>query len=519
MDRESQTLKRLHHSARFLLIATGHSNRISMASEIPSTESPQSALSPAERQRLQKVFEHGQERHSKQDYDYAHDMFSACVMRDPSNFIYVDALLDNLQKKFKNNKKGGRSKGNRNAFKKAVQAEDWKQALEVGLDLLKYNPWDIPTLRGVAEGCAAQHYNEVELRYLKNALEAKPKDIDVNVHCARSLARMGQFDQAIACWHRVEDLLANKSEAQQMISKLTMAKNKWAQGIIDEELMIEVAGRPASPPPPHRDNGPQDATAQKPPSPTQATSDTPPQETDNTLSPSAQLQRDIVADPTNIDNYLKLAKLHESAGELARAEQVLNRALGVSGNNFQVQEALEDVQVVRAKHRLAVAKQRASDEPSDEATDLFNRLKDELNRLELDIYERRSRRYPDDMAARYELGIRLKRAKNYAEAAKYLEESRQDPHREPLAALYQGECLQQLRKYQPALQAYQAAVKAAPETAEEVLKLALYRAGTLAAGLKDHETAVNHLKKLLSLDPNYGDARERLDKIEPKGHK
>ena len=40
-----------------------------------------------------------------------------------------------------------------------------------GLERLKTNPWDVPTLRALALACQANHYNEVELRYLKNALD------------------------------------------------------------------------------------------------------------------------------------------------------------------------------------------------------------------------------------------------------------------------------------------------------------------------------------------------------------
>jgi hypothetical protein len=93
------------------------------------------------------------------------------------------------------------------------------------------------------------HHNEVELVYLKQALEANPKDADVNRHCARSLARMGQFDQAIACWHRVEKIVPGDREVARMISELSEQK-VWRGAELREH-----AGKPkpqATPQPRHQ---------------------------------------------------------------------------------------------------------------------------------------------------------------------------------------------------------------------------------------------------------------------------
>ena len=33
------------------------------------------------------------------DVDYANEMLTECVIRDPGNLVYVEAFLDNLQRK------------------------------------------------------------------------------------------------------------------------------------------------------------------------------------------------------------------------------------------------------------------------------------------------------------------------------------------------------------------------------------------------------------------------------------
>jgi len=57
------------------------------------------------------------------------------------------------------------------------------------------------------------------------------------------------------------------------------------------------------------------------------------------------------------------------------------------------------------------------------------------------------------------------------------------------------------------------AIDAVGEKEEELKKLALYRAGVLAMGLKEIEQADRHLSALAGLDFSYRDVAERLDKL------
>jgi tetratricopeptide (TPR) repeat protein len=184
-----------------------------------------------QRQRLAECFQRGRHLATvEKDYEYAHAMFAECVAQDPANLEYVEALLANSKAMFRGDKKNARHlmrlSGERE-LKKTVVDKDWPNVLRLGIDVLKGDPWHVATLRKMAEACEALHYNEVELAYLKQALDAAPKNADVNRHCARSLARMGQFDQAIACWHRVEEITRGDREATEMISKLAEEKMQW----------------------------------------------------------------------------------------------------------------------------------------------------------------------------------------------------------------------------------------------------------------------------------------------------
>ncbi|MCA9270698.1 MAG: hypothetical protein KDA41_19585 [Planctomycetales bacterium] len=195
-------------------------------------------LTPMMRKRLQVCFDHAQKLSAaggNYDFDYASDMLSQCISHDPGNFVYVDAFLENLYRKYKNNRRGGGGAPSRSALKKAITKKEWAEVLTLSPAFLAANPWDVATLRPLAEACAAFGFNDVELRYLKSALDANPKDIDVNKHCAATLERVGQFDQAIACWRRIGELRKGEPEVDRKISQLTLDKTRALSGLGEDE--------------------------------------------------------------------------------------------------------------------------------------------------------------------------------------------------------------------------------------------------------------------------------------------
>ena len=92
---------------------TSRGNRQScrLSSQRKSNRSGLPPVTAAVRQRLQAVFEHAQRSAEKADYDYAHDLFTQCLVEDPANLIYLQHFLGNLAQKYGNNKKGSRFAG------------------------------------------------------------------------------------------------------------------------------------------------------------------------------------------------------------------------------------------------------------------------------------------------------------------------------------------------------------------------------------------------------------------------
>ncbi len=471
-------------------------------------------IPPAMRRRLQQCFEHGTKSAAKSDFDYATNMFEQCVKGDPGNPIYVGNFITNLVRKYNDNKKGAgftsvpKVKLLRGSLQKSSYSKDWDAILKTGLDVLKLNPWEVPTLTMMADACDQLKLDEVELVYLKQALNFDSKDPEVNRKCGRALARRGEFDQAIACWHRVEQAKPGDEEAQRAIADLAIEKTISRGGYEGAENSTDVMADKA-------------AKADRR------------SEANSKLSPEQQLEKAITKKPEDVALYVELSELHAREERFREAEEVLTRALQVSGGEISVRERLEDAQLRRGRHQLKIAEKKALTDKTPEAEKLAKKMKVEFNSVELEVYGKRSERYPNNPGLRFELGLRMKRAGQYAEAIKCFQDALGDAKRKAQTHMELGECFQHIKQYKLALSNYIASVEAVSPREVDARKLALYRAGNLALALaakylasdngqqgKDElDQAEKYLNELAGLEFGYKDVPGLLDKVSKLRHK
>jgi tetratricopeptide (TPR) repeat protein len=398
-----------------------------------------------------------------------------------------------LYKQYNNNKKGSKLAGVKGmtikgSIKKAAMQKDWPAVLKNGVEMLKLNPWDKGALIDMASACEALEMEECQLRYLKAALEGDIKDVDVNRLAARTLARMGKYDDAIVCWHRVQQAKPDDDEARRAIGDLAVEKTIKSAGYEEAETSTQVMAD-------------KQAQAERQGSGSAR------------LTPEQQLEKQIAKDPANTSLYLQLAEFHLRAERFQDAEKVLEKALQVSGGEINVRERLEDVQIRKMKANVEVARKKAGEEKAGEAYELYKKLKEELNNMELDVNRARCERYPQNLQYKFELGVKLQNAKKYQEAIKAYQEARNDPQRKGFVLLHLGECFQHIEQFKLAMSNYTQAVEQIPDQQEDAKKSALYRAGVLCMGMKDWDKAEHYLTELAAREYGYKDVAERLDKI------
>ena len=125
------------------------------------------------RRRLKQAFDHARKMMSQEecDFDYACGLLSQCVVGEPSDIHYMEAFLENLHKKYKNNRKGVSfamlsTAPAKAGMKKALANKDWDNVVKHGLEVFKLNPWDSTALTIMAAMCDARGFSDAEMKYL-----------------------------------------------------------------------------------------------------------------------------------------------------------------------------------------------------------------------------------------------------------------------------------------------------------------------------------------------------------------
>jgi tetratricopeptide (TPR) repeat protein len=461
----------------------------------------------------------------KGDYDRAHQVLAECVTADPANYDYVDGLLLNLVRKLRLNGAATEPDGKlQSALADALEKEDWKAALRLGPQCLACNPWHKPSLLALLQACAELGYEDAELRYLQMAYEAGPNDVEINRCCARSLARMKKFDEAITSWQRVGELVPGDAEAARMVASLSIEKSRQRgeQGRPPMQAEVEVIElkdqpRPISLPPRpkvDRDTGEIDLSSPTPEQPIPiVVSSTKNQPAEIGLTAVQKLESAIRDYPSNPEFYVELIPMYLQLGRDYDAEKLLAKGKEMTDDG-RVRQLWEDVVMLRMSRKIALAQQAAAKDGNEEARAHLNELCRERDKFETEVFVSRSQREPKNAAIRYQLGLRFRQAGKIREALQTLAEALHDPQQKPLAALEMGRTYEELKEFPEALQRYRLAAESATHPEHlEARKQALYHAAALARRIKMQQLAKRYLTELVGIDPQYKEATAWLKEL------
>ncbi|NUQ62627.1 MAG: hypothetical protein HUU20_09070 [Pirellulales bacterium] len=456
------------------------------------SEAPQSGdgLSPAKRKQLQKLFEHANKVMGQENFDYASELLTQCVVGDPGNFVYVQTFLGNLKKKYSNSKKGGKlaflqGAGSKGAVKKSSLQKDWQGVIKAGVEVLKLNPWDVSTLTNMAGAAEELGFGDVQLAYLKTALEANPKDPDVCRLCAIALGERRDFDQAMNLWIRVQQARPDDEEAQREIGRLTVEKTIAGGGYEDRDHAKKAAKKTAA-------------------------------ADDRDETDEQRLLREIKRRPEEVPNYVELANLYLGEKQYAKAEEMFQKAYEVSGKNGDILERLEDAQVTGMRFRLTELRKKAQESKSKELAAEHNQLLAQIRTKELEIYQHRCERYPNNLSFRYELGRRYQQLGRHKEAIVEFQHAKNDPRVRGVCNLALGQSFQEINQNRLALNHYESAVEDISDRNADDRKEALYLAGKLAMSMSNLDAATRHLTTLAEMDFSYKDVSGLLDELDQK---
>ena len=272
-------------------------------------------------------------------FEYGISLMLTCCRLDPGNFLYRQTLRKAQKDKFGNNLRGSRfafltTPRWKARVKSAKRSRDYLKVLEHAEHVLCRNPWDMGTQLDMAEAFDALGLMDLAVFTLDQARQKYPKDTTLNRALARLFEKRGDFQKAIVLWQLVKDAHPTDVEAAHK------AKDLAASETIQKGQYVEAAAGTKE-------------------SPVLGRIEARAVEKQDRLSRDADpLLRRIEADPTEPSLYVQLASVYRRHNQPDRARAVLQQGLGPTGNAFQLQLELMDLEIVPLKKNLEIAEAR-----------------------------------------------------------------------------------------------------------------------------------------------------------------
>jgi tetratricopeptide (TPR) repeat protein len=458
-------------------------------------------MAPDKNKIAKDCFARGSAAMAQQNWDYAIEMFGQCAMLVPDNVVFRQSLRGCEEKKYNGNKKGARMAGIKLAGIKsrigmARKKADWEALDRAAEEGLTVNPWDPQLNADMAKACEERGFRECAVWGYRQAATLDPKSKEFMRSLALALEAKANYLDAIKCWERLLQLNPLDSEARSKINQLearsAMQKGGYEAAESTQELRTGYDFDTKS-----KQDGPRPADGPG-------------------MSVEADLQRAIRKEPANKDNYLKLADYYRRQKQLEPALEQYQKALEVSGGDFNIREQAEDVELEIMRNNLALAKTAAGESPDDEvAKENSVALAKELIKREIDVFSRRMARNTTNMGLKFELAKRYMRIGKIDLAIPLLQQAGSDTRiqNEVLVAL--GKCFHATGQKDLALRQFDKAIpNINPQDKSELLVEAHYLAGRLCEELKKRDIAENHFGEVIAIDYTYKDARRRLERLQ-----
>ena len=476
-----------------------------MSAPLKASSKDRMAGEDKKRKLAAECFRKGTEAMAKQNWDYAVDMLDKSTALDPPNLMYRQTKRGCTKKKYKDNGSGAKMAGVklmgiRGRIKKCRMKKDWAgvdRATEEGLIV---NPWDTGLLVDLGDACKEQEYDEIAVECYLQAVKAEPKNIDYLKRIGNLLRDRGEYIEARKYWERIMQLKPNDEEARVMVSKLMTEQTMDRGGYEGAENTREVKTESSKQTAYERDREARSGSG-KPDGPGQ--------------DAEADLQRAIRKEPADVGNYLQLASLYTKQKKLDFAIATLRKGLDASGNDVNIREKLEDLELDMMRQNVSLAKADAKANTKDKAVvKKYQQLRVELLKREIAALSARVERNPKDPKIKLQLGLTYKTVKDWKKAIPLLQQASTSASLKAEASIALGECFVNDGKIGLGRRQFEKAIGAISGQDEpELFCQVHYALGRIYERQENIDKAEEHYTEVLGENYDYKDTQDRLENL------
>jgi tetratricopeptide (TPR) repeat protein len=446
---------------------------------------------------LRVLYTKGFEALQRDNFDYAIELFSQILEKEPSNFDVRKSLR--AAQGGKTGKAGG-------FFKRAFSSASSSPQVAKGQMALRRNPAEAMAIaeqilngdanspgghKLFADAALAADMPKSAVLSLEVLRTLQPKDKEVGMKLAEAWATAGDKTKAEAIYTELQQEYPNDNQIFQAFKDLSARKT------LDEGGYEALSGGKGS----YRDilkDKDQSVRIEQENRQVKAADST------------EELMRDwegrLEKEPNNMKMLRNLAETYAQRNDFEKSLSYYDRMLAVDGgNDAALLKQIADIKIRRFTYALSQLDQSS---PDYEAR--AEQIKAERQAYQLEECKQRSERYPTDLQIKFELGQLYYEAGKISEAIQELQKAKSSPHRKTQALVMLARCFEKRGMNELAAKQLQEALKDRPGFDDEK-KETIYTLASILEKMGKKEEAIQQYLTIYENDIAYKDVEAKVN--------
>ena len=446
------------------------------------------------------IFQKGNDALIRENYDYAVDLLTQVLEREPSFYEGRKALRVAQARKA-----GGGSGFFKKAWSSASSSplvakgqialrRNPAEALNIGEQILNSDPTSSAGHRLVAEAAVAMDMPRTAVMSLDMLFKNSPKDKHIAIQYANMLAETGEA-------RRAERILMELAEATPSDAELHQAlKDLSARKTLNEGGYGALEGGQGS----YRDilRNEKEAVSLEQANRVQKTED----QAQNLIS---EYEARLKTEPNNVRLLRNIAELYTQKKKFDLALQYYEKikASEAGASDATIDAAIAQTRTRQFEHQIEQLDATAPDYP-----DKVAQINAEKQAFRIAECQKRVDKNPTDLATRYEMGVLYFQAGKIAEAMGEFQKSKNNPNKKVASMNYLAQCFAKRKMYPLAATTLQDAIKE-KQVFDEEKKDLVYNLGIVYEAMEKEKESIEQFEQIYAIDIGYKDVAARVDKF------
>jgi len=446
---------------------------------------------------LRMLFTKGNDALQRENYDYAIDLFTQVLTKEP--FVYdCRKALRSAQLRKAGTGGGFFKKMLSNASSSPMIAKgqmalrkDPLDALQIAEQILNSDPNSSPAHRLVVDAATALEMPRTAVLSLEILVRNSPKDLDVAIKLADRLADTGDVNRAERILsslyaehptendlaHALKNISARKTMDKGGYDALADGKGSYRDILKDKEESVSIE---------------------------QENRQVKTEDTVQRLIDEKELR--LKTEPQNVKLLKDLAELWTQKKQFDRALAYYEQLKSTeSGGDASLDKSIADTTIRKFEHQASLLDVNAPD-----YNDQVQKLQVERQAYQLAECQKRAERFPTDLQIRFELGQLYFQNGKIGEAIKEFQRAQINPHRKIASMNYLAQCFARRGINDLAATTLQDAIKEKIVFDDEKKDL-LYQLASIFEKMGKRDEAIAQFKLIFAVDASYKDVSAKID--------